>query len=755
MKFNYKDKTPKIETPNTQNEIKETENSNEPKIETFNPNTEIKLDIPSFGEFEQKTVFKEEDNTKEIGKESIQETTIITSHNSENTNKYNFEPVLDIPGTSIDNHDSFDIPNKNTSEQEKSYADSPTLSFDDVSSISTNNESNTNIETPYTSFEDFNSSFKDEETNDMKDSEFSDNNQNTYKKEPILDLNDSLIDNNDGTFISSIDEEKSSVSDLKNTQDSPVENYIQDKVNKKTSSDFSDDFEEANNTSAENTNTEENNTQSLFAPTNDISLDEVFDKNSKPKKEKKEKTKKEKKPKDQTKKGFILPFGKKSKKSELLDRLDEITQDSEENKTGISDSLFSAFTETQTETTENKVSEIEPDIQKPEEHIFDNSIEDNATIQKNTNTEIENKNNQKGIPITPFTGEVPDYKPNKDYDQFEIPDVLKENEMMPIDISPLESQMPNTKISDENNTNSTTNNDSIFDPNSNNNEPFNVTEIVEESNKKTKKVKNEDGEEKSKKKIKPIIIVAILIALLAIFLIVFVLGLFSGDSDNNTTIPTPPPVTENTEIDNETVNNLVEETQDIIENATSTTEEFIENNELPPQVGIDIDDEILEETTETLPTKTFANNSISFTYPKEWSEISSFNTRETNSNVTNIVMLGLTPLDTEDTNNMRITVEETLTSVTAKDYVNQTENLMKESFTNIKMRKSAELTIAGREAPSRIYTFNDESGNSIEQFQVYVANGRDMYVITFTSSEENFMKNLNTYKEILKTIQIN
>ena len=700
MKFNYKDKTPKNDSIiDSKENTPEVKSPTETKIETFNPNTEIKLDIPSFGENNQEIKFVEtETNTQPENVENITKNLDITE--SKTTNKYDFEPILDIPTNSVETASSF-TPNEQTNNIVEDFSYNKT-------DVPVKEESlqagNLQAENTYTSFADFNSSFeKEDETK---------TNKNIFENKP--EINFEFNNTKEEISNNNIEIEKSSDINF----DVEEKNILKEEPALK---EFQPEDPFIQETSPNNILDIKDTTEKDINNNNDILLDEIIEKTDKPKKKK---NKPDKVKKEKTKKTFSLPFGKKSKKAELLDRLDEITQDNiEEEKPGMPNSIFNVLSET---------------------------VENNENTLEEDNIKIEETSQQKNIPLTPFTGEVPEYKPNKDYDQFDIPDVLKENEMEPIDISPLKIQETNNEpeidITNANNQNdlSSTNNVSMFDTSFPNIEENDIVEDLKQP--------------KQKKKIKPLFIIIGLIVLIAILLIFVVVSLFSGDSTSKkSSIPsTSTTVVKNEEIDNETVNNLVEETQEIIDNANSTTEEFVQNNELPPQVGIDIDDEIIEENmTETTKTKTFANNSISFNYPKEWEEISSFNTRETDSNIKNIVMLGLTPLDAEDTNNMRITVEETLTAMTAKDYVTQTENLMKQSFSNIKMRKSTELTIAGREAPSRIYTFNDEAGNSVEQFQIYVANGQNMYVITFTSAEESFVKNLETYKEILKTIQIN
>lgn len=668
MKFNYKDKSPRVEkTEYVKNEeampIKEENKSsiNEKKVESYNPNTEIKIDIPSFSN----TEFKEEiNNVNTVEPESPKQ--------EDNVSGFNFQdPVLD----------------------------------------------------------------------------FSDNTSANV----VLDTNNTA-------------EEKTSGEDTKKEQENSHDIFEEEIINKdKEESLFSKDVPKGDETET--------------SINNEIQLDEVFEP-SQLNKEKKSIFGFGKKNKDKNsdksdeivtnqkskKKGFVLPFGKKKK--DLLDRLDEIAQTETSDKTekhSIIDSLhededlnnksifedntneifsdnsqkdleqqndFSFNEDNSIQKEENNATDDIPDLLKENEIPFDDynteSTEQEETIIEQPN--LENENNDKE-----------ENTDNEDETDFLRDSIFKKKGSKEIDLQDEKSQKSKKKKDKKSLTDSK--------------KDINILEKDDEISNSDTETNNEfdiEPNKKNKNKLLPIII--------ALVVIVAGIGGFMAVKTlfGNNTAPVVSDTTSSENVDKDTVDSIVKETQEVVDNANSSAEQYEKNNELPPQVGVDIDEEINieNEQASTSTTKTYADNVVSFTYPSEWVEVPEFKTRTTDDNVTNIIMLGLTPTDVEDTNNMRITIEKTLTSITAKDYLAKTEELMKKSFTNIKTRKSAELTIAGREAPSRIYTFNDESGNSVEQFQIYVAKDRDIYVITFTSSEKNFAKNLETYKTILKTLKL-
>jgi len=152
---------------------------------------------------------------------------------------------------------------------------------------------------------------------------------------------------------------------------------------------------------------------------------------------------------------------------------------------------------------------------------------------------------------------------------------------------------------------------------------------------------------------------------------------------------------------------------------------------------------------------------ISFKYPSNWIENYQFQIKKTSDNVKNIVLLTHPPED-EELDNMRITVEYTKKSITAKEYIRQTEEKMKQIFPELTIVNTGEITVSGREAPTRVYIWvpEEELAKSefpqewkrIQQYQVYVSGNNKMYIVTFTGSIDGFSKNYEKYEKILDTL---
>ena len=148
-------------------------------------------------------------------------------------------------------------------------------------------------------------------------------------------------------------------------------------------------------------------------------------------------------------------------------------------------------------------------------------------------------------------------------------------------------------------------------------------------------------------------------------------------------------------------------------------------------------------------------------YPSNWIENYQFQINKTSDNVNNIVLLTNTP-EYVELDNMRITVEYTKKSITAKEYIRQTEEKMKQIFPELTIVNTGEITVSGREAPTRVYIWvpEEELAKSefpqewkrIQQYQVYVSGNNKMYIVTFTGSIDGFSKNYEKYEKILDTL---
>lgn len=161
---------------------------------------------------------------------------------------------------------------------------------------------------------------------------------------------------------------------------------------------------------------------------------------------------------------------------------------------------------------------------------------------------------------------------------------------------------------------------------------------------------------------------------------------------------------------------------------------------------------------------TFADPSsgLSLTYPGKWNEVYGFTAKERPINVNNVVLIGSDP-SVSKADNMRISIEATQQSVSAKEYFDKTVDLFAENFDEYQLISSGEKTISGGEAMYRVYSWSTKetvpevrsSKDRITQYQVYIAGQEKMHVITFTSMSDKFDRNYDTYEEILSTIHVN
>lgn len=153
----------------------------------------------------------------------------------------------------------------------------------------------------------------------------------------------------------------------------------------------------------------------------------------------------------------------------------------------------------------------------------------------------------------------------------------------------------------------------------------------------------------------------------------------------------------------------------------------------------------------------------SFEHPPEWIELTGFTSKETTENVSNIVMVGY-PADSSTIENLRISLEGTPVSISAKEYFSKTEGLMEQTFNKFSLIKKGETTANGGEAPYRIYqwipTSEDEEHTydkhkmKIKQYQIYLAGKEKVYVVTFTAEASVFDKNFQKYNQILSNMQL-
>lgn len=155
---------------------------------------------------------------------------------------------------------------------------------------------------------------------------------------------------------------------------------------------------------------------------------------------------------------------------------------------------------------------------------------------------------------------------------------------------------------------------------------------------------------------------------------------------------------------------------------------------------------------------------ISFTYPSRWKEIHGFTLKQVPENVQNTIMLSEYP-NINLLDNIRITVEHTKQSVSAKKYFDHTVDYMGTVFNKYQLIDSGELTVSGGEAMYRTYTWTpkgeeekskyEKNWMKVKQKQVYIAGNQKMYIVTMTADEKSFAKRDKEFSEILKTLNVN
>lgn len=184
---------------------------------------------------------------------------------------------------------------------------------------------------------------------------------------------------------------------------------------------------------------------------------------------------------------------------------------------------------------------------------------------------------------------------------------------------------------------------------------------------------------------------------------------------------------------------------------------------LPPNLRPPVVPEIVGERDTSYSVHENADYGLSFKYPSHWVEVPQFRESPQTQNVSNLVMLA------DNTKpgflkNMRVVVERTPLSLTAKDYIRETEDRMKEIFPFFQKVREKEVTVSGREAPARVYMWVPDTESSlsphpeewrrIKQYQVYIADGQSMFVITFTSWMQDFEDDFDSFQNVLKSMQI-
>lgn len=265
---------------------------------------------------------------------------------------------------------------------------------------------------------------------------------------------------------------------------------------------------------------------------------------------------------------------------------------------------------------------------------------------------------------------------------------------------------------------------------------------------------------KNKKPLNKILFIAIIIVLVGI---IFMLGLkFLSSGSSEQTPVVNEEFTKGEDISVQKAKEIVEEANKNMEGIQLTTTSEGKDSDISttlPTLPAE------EEKVDSNQPQDFVNNElgISFTYPSEWIEIFSFQGKQTPKEVKNVVMVGY-PADSNIIDNMRISIEGTPLSITSKEYFSDTEELMAEVFPKFQLVNKGEMTVSGREAPTRTYVWvpQEELDRSpyeqewlrIKQLQVYVAGNNKVYVVTFTGEEKLFDKNFEKYKEILSTLEL-
>lgn len=229
--------------------------------------------------------------------------------------------------------------------------------------------------------------------------------------------------------------------------------------------------------------------------------------------------------------------------------------------------------------------------------------------------------------------------------------------------------------------------------------------------------------------------------------------------------------TSNVPQNNETIEDLLQQTnpedivvdslQQVLDKAQSTIQSTNGLDWLEEKEDWVITGEASSSNSDQKSTYLNSDYNIEFQYPASWVETYDFRTLDTKDNVHNIVMLGNSAGNVV-LNNMRIVVEDTKQSLTSKQYVEKTEELMRNTFPEFQSIDTGEITVAGRGALTRMYLWVPDSEKArtpypqewtrIQQYQIYVSGQAKMYIITFTATREDFSKFYNTYESILNTL---
>lgn len=326
---------------------------------------------------------------------------------------------------------------------------------------------------------------------------------------------------------------------------------------------------------------------------------------------------------------------------------------------------------------------------------------------------------------------------------------------IPIDVTPIEEEVeviedPDSHIEDSE--------DKLVEEDN----PKKNTSTIQDELEQIKEEKVQSKKKKSKRALLNILLISFII-IMGLFIIVMFTG--GGDNEDVTTEPSKSEIKEGEAISVQKAKEIVEDANSHLEEATS--ENTYGGNESTEAISL-LDEDISSDTNST-PNENgqmnFADihNGISFTYPTEWMELFSFTTKPVPMGVKNAVMVGY-PADSKIIDNMRISIEGTPLSISAKKYFTETEGVMEQTFHKFQLIKKGETTVAGGEAPYRIYSWIPETEENfspyekdwlkIKQYQVYVAGKEKVYVVTFTAEDKLFNKNFKKYEEILSSLEL-
>lgn len=152
---------------------------------------------------------------------------------------------------------------------------------------------------------------------------------------------------------------------------------------------------------------------------------------------------------------------------------------------------------------------------------------------------------------------------------------------------------------------------------------------------------------------------------------------------------------------------------------------------------------------------------VAFNTPKGWQEDTSFVMKKQPDGVQNIALFTTSDLGVLE--NVRVTRETLPKDMTSTEYLKRTDALMKEIFPKYQKVREDNLTVAGRQAMSRTYTWyadelakgkNPNEWTKIKQQQLYISDKQGMYIFTITADATIFDKNYSDYQEIIKTFEI-